>query len=296
MIIRMGRVPEDLANADVRLLTMQARRGEEILLRFPGLMRVLVRDGEAIVDPVADADPDMIVACLLGKVQAALWYRRGLLPLHGSALAVGGRAVVILGRSGAGKSTLAATLAPLVNGVVVGDDTCVIDVADDCGGAVWPNTSVSRLWPDAVRALGASPESLARAPGFKDKRYMGDPNDVTTAPLPLALMIALETDDAICLPQVRSLKPLQAVATTFVHMHKPLVGKALHPQSHLLAMAARLCGGVPMVQALRPGEQGGDRTALAVLMERVIAEAMARPPSPSLQRPPSPSPQGDGAS
>lgn len=275
--IRIGAVPEHLEHADVCLNTMEARRGEAILLRFPGLMRVLVRDDEAVVDPAPGADPDLIAGCLLGKVQAALWYRRGLLPLHGSSVAVDGRAVVFVGESGAGKSTLAATLASRLGGVVVSDDTCVVQVRDDGGAEVWPNTSVSRLWPDAVLALGKTPESLPRAPGFKDKRYMGDPNQVMASPLPLALMVALEAVEGAGHPQLRLFKPPQAVVATFFNLQKPLVGKALHPESHLLAQAARLCRGVPVLGARRPSAGTGDRAALAVLVEQAIAETLARP-------------------
>lgn len=275
--IRLGVVPEHLANAEVCLRTIEARRGEAILLRFPGLMRVLVRDAEAVVDPVPQADPDMIACCLLGKVQAALWYRRGLLPLHGSALAVGGRAVVILGESGAGKSTLAATLASRIGGMVVSDDTCVVHVRDGGGAEVWPNTSMSRLWPDAVRALGKTPEDLPRAPGFKDKLFMGNKDEVTASPLPLALMVALEIDEGGTHPNLRLFKPPQAVVATFFNLQKPLVGKALRSESHLLAQAASLCRGVPMVQVRRPLVAKGDRTDLAVLVEQAIAEAMMLP-------------------
>lgn len=273
--IRVGAVPEYLENADVRLRTIEAQRGEAILLRFPGLMRVLVRDAEVVVDPVPQADLDMIACCLLGKVQAALWYRRGLLPLHGSALAVDGRAVAILGESGAGKSTLAATLASRIDGTVVSDDTCVVHVRDDGGAEVWPNTSMSRLWPDAVRALGKTPESLPRAPGFKDKLFMGNKDELPASPLPLALMVALEVDEESAHPNLRLFRPPQAVVATFFNLQKPLVGKALHPESRLLAQAARLCRGIPMVQVRRPRLGTGDRTDLAALVELAIAETMA---------------------
>jgi hypothetical protein len=272
--IRIGTVPEHLANADVCLNTIEAQRGKTILLRFPGLMRVLVSKAEVVVDPVAQADQDMISCCLLGKVQAALWYQRGMLPLHGSALVVDGRAVVIVGNSGAGKSTLAATLASRVGARVVSDDTCVVQVGDDGQAKVWPNTSMTRLWPDAVRSLGRSPESLPRAPGFKDKLFLGNKDEVTASPLPLALMIALELDETLTEPQLRPFKPPQAVVATFFNLQKPLIGKSLHPQSHLLTMAARLCGKVPMIQVRRPLSTTGDRTDIASLVEQAIAETM----------------------
>jgi hypothetical protein len=54
-------------------------------------------------------------------------------PLHGSAVAIGDRALLILGHSGAGKSTIAAGLRDRGFGFVT-DDACAIDAS----GLLWP--------------------------------------------------------------------------------------------------------------------------------------------------------------
>ena len=63
--------------------------------------------------------PDQLLACsrcrrtavrlyLLGTCMGALLFQRKLLPLHGSAVVINGKAYAFVGDSGAGKSTLAA--------------------------------------------------------------------------------------------------------------------------------------------------------------------------------------------
>jgi hypothetical protein len=131
------------------------------------------------------------VCYLLGPVLGFVLALRGRLCLHGSALAVGGRAFALVGASGAGKSTTAAALA-LRGQAVLTDDVLPLEA---CGEHVHvlPGYPRLRLWPDAVGLCGR-PDALPALTPTWAKRYL----DLTRAPcrfqagpLPLAAVYLL---------------------------------------------------------------------------------------------------------
>ena len=68
-----------------------------------------MRGGNRIsFSPAAGAEETAVRLYLLGTCMGALLFQRKLLPLHGSAVVINGKAYAFVGDSGAGKSTLAA--------------------------------------------------------------------------------------------------------------------------------------------------------------------------------------------
>jgi hypothetical protein len=98
-------------------------------------------------------NPSELRTYLLGSAFGALLIQRGLLVLHGNALEREGQAIVCLGASGAGKSTLACAL--MGQGwSLLADDL----VAVTPEGMVLPGIPRIKLWEDAMRSFGWSPE------------------------------------------------------------------------------------------------------------------------------------------
>ena len=87
----------------------------------------------------------------LGQVLSFSLLARGIEPLHGSAVAVGGRALVFLGDCGAGKSTLAAAM--IARGYpAVTDDVVVLQRAQD-EWVLEPGIPRLKLFPATARKL-----------------------------------------------------------------------------------------------------------------------------------------------
>ena len=105
--------------------------------------------------------------------------------LHAAALAVDGRAFVLLGPSGVGKSTLAARLA-LEGALLLGDDYAHIS-----DGLVRPACRPSRLWPESAALLGLPPLA-ANATG---KVEVSEPQGVVRGSDPVPLQEVLVVDD-----------------------------------------------------------------------------------------------------
>lgn len=135
-------------------------------------------------EPLTEADAAVY---LLGPVLGFIIRLRGIVPLHASAVMVGGRAVAFVGDAWAGKSTTAAAFASLGHAVLSDDLLPIVDV----NGAILAYPSHPRLtmWPDSARALfGAAKDLPALTPTY-DKRYVDLQNGDRFQPTPVPLEV-----------------------------------------------------------------------------------------------------------
>jgi len=107
---------------------------------------------------------------LLGPVMGFVLRRRGVTPLHASAVCVAGKAVVFCGDAQAGKSTTAAALG--LRGVpVLCEDIAALRLADN---RYWVEPGYPRvcLWPDSVAKLLGRGDALPLLTPNWEKRYL----------------------------------------------------------------------------------------------------------------------------
>ncbi|AKV00803.1 Serine kinase of the HPr protein, regulates carbohydrate metabolism [Labilithrix luteola] len=130
------------------------REGDDLVAEWVGIVRLTVgRDGRNVrFVPEPDAyEPDLEK---IRRGSAALLLRQleGKLALHGAAVSVDSRVLVLLGRSGQGKSTLAASLCQ-AGAALYADDAVAIESREG-GYVVAPTEANHWLDRDARRALG----------------------------------------------------------------------------------------------------------------------------------------------
>lgn len=153
---------------------------------------------------------------LRGPVLGLVLRLRGIVSLHASSVAVGARAVALLGTVGAGKSTTAAALVE-AGCRLLSDDVSAIRMEHE-RPFVLPGIPRVSLWPDAAAALygtGRTLPRLTRSDGvldWWDKRYIDiDPARFCQAPLPLSAVYVLGArTDAQVTPRVEPLSPKDA--------------------------------------------------------------------------------------
>lgn len=106
---------------------------------------------------------------LTGSVLAFVLRLRGVACIHGSAIAIGGKAVAVVGPSGSGKSSTAASFARLGYAVLTDD---LIALRETPRGFV-VESALPRvhLWPQSASSLVESWDALPRiAPGWDKRR------------------------------------------------------------------------------------------------------------------------------
>lgn len=98
---------------------------------------------------------------VLGRVFALAFHQAGVLTLHGSAVAIGGRGLCFLAPKFHGKSTTAAALVD-AGGTLLADDLVVVD---DPGGepVLRPTLATVHLWPDSARHVGRGAREVEEA-------------------------------------------------------------------------------------------------------------------------------------
>lgn len=160
--ILRGTVPRSLASAVDKCAYWQTAP-DALLLDVDKVARCLVFDrGRRVRVALAQGGGDAIV-CLVDSILAACLQMRGILALHGSAIATAEGAVLFVGPVGAGKSTLSAAL--IDRGYSLLADGIVGIVAAEAGAplalAGFPSV---RLWPEALRDLDQQWRRSAGAP------------------------------------------------------------------------------------------------------------------------------------
>lgn len=157
---------------------------------------------------------------LLGPILGFIQRIRNIVCLHASAIAISGRAVVLVGNPGSGKSTTAAAFAQ--QGYAILSDDVVPLVDHDGIFLIQPAYPRIRLWDSSVFALFGSANALPRLvpthPTW-NKRYL-DLNqwgyNFQQKPLPLAAIyyLNLRSDNPLC-PYIEPM-PVQEQLMTLI--------------------------------------------------------------------------------
>lgn len=254
--IETGSVPDDWSDRVPVSPRQSVAADGSVLLRIPGLLRMLVMAGNRIVLDL-DAPEDMgWQAFLLGSGLGFLCHQRGLFPLHAACLVVRGRTIAIAGVQGVGKSTLSSAL--LARGHrLLSDDVTVLQIVDG-RPQVLPAFPRLKLWGDSVRHLGLAKDKVAFVRGGMEKYDLPPATGFDPAARPLDHVVLL-TQGAR--PEVKAIARSLVVPEVRAHVFRPKVAHALGRDAQLFMQTAALAGAVPVHRVTR----GGDFAHLSML-------------------------------
>lgn len=152
---------------------------------------------------------------LLGPVIGFVLRLRGIVSLHASAVAVDDHAIALVGMPGAGKSTTAAAFA--CSGFPVLSDDIVALSREGEQWLVQVGYPRVNLWPDSVRTLFGSEDSLPQITPTWDKRYLPlgqNGHHFASNPLPLGAIYILDSrDSTLTAPMVEAVSAKEALIT-----------------------------------------------------------------------------------
>ncbi|KAA8997576.1 hypothetical protein F4V43_17600 [Paenibacillus spiritus] len=168
--IREGRLPVEIPGPETEPAC--ARIGEDgFAFRVPEIGRFLVTGDSILVEKDERNGTDSHLLFVLGTCMGALLMQRNLLPVHGSALQVGDKHIILTGESGAGKSTLAAAFNRRGYSFLA-DDVSALEEKGDGSFEIVPAFPRQKLWRDTAEHFFGSAEGLERIPGSRDKYHV----------------------------------------------------------------------------------------------------------------------------
>ncbi|WP_318505235.1 aldolase [Bacillus sp. T3] len=128
--------------------------GNSLIFQIPSVATFYIQEGKKItVSPLMGSDEDEIRLYILGTCMGAILMQRRVLPLHGSAVAVDGKAYAFIGDSGVGKSTLASAF--LENGYeLISDDLIPVSISSDNIPFIFPAYPQQKLWQESLDEFG----------------------------------------------------------------------------------------------------------------------------------------------
>lgn len=160
--------------------------GNQVLIRVPDTAIFCMRNGESIiVSPYEGSEDDKIRLYILGTCMGVILMQKRILPLHGSAIAINGKAYAVLGVSGAGKSTLATIL--LEKGhKLLSDDLIAVRLTQDHIPLVMPSYPQQKIWQETIDQLGMNSTDFQPLFERETKFAVPVPSRFCENPLPLA--------------------------------------------------------------------------------------------------------------
>nr|UXE46008.1 hypothetical protein Hi04_10k_c554_00007 [uncultured bacterium] len=242
-------------------------------LRWAGLFEFLISaDGRRVeYRKLRGATLESFSTYLLGQILSFSLIARGAEPLHGTVVALDGRAVGFLGGCGQGKSTLGAAMLQC-GGRLVTDDLVALTLG---GGSylVQPGPARIKLFPAVARALIGHKEAAARLNSGTRKLILPlAGSEVMSRPVPLAALYVLSRSRESRKVSIQSLPPsdrlLEIVAGSFNSM--VLERERLKRQ---FEFAAQLSARVPIKRLRYPSRLA----SLPAVCEAVAADLRALP-------------------
>jgi len=191
-----------------------------VLFRIPHAGIFAVENGRSIkVCPDSGADAGEIRLLILGTCMGAALMQRGLYPLHGSAVEIGGKAYAFIGESGAGKSTLASAF--LNQGFrLLTDDVIPVSITSDSIPVVTPSYPQQKLWQESLDHFGVTDHRYDSIYGRHEKYLIPVLSSYCDQPLPLAGIFELSADGGGPRATAEPLGKLERIHTLFTHTYR----------------------------------------------------------------------------
>lgn len=244
--------------------------GSMVIFRVDNTAIFCIKDGkEIIVSPMHCGDVDKIRLYILGSCMGALLIQREVLPLHGSAIAINGKAYAFIGESGAGKSTLASVF---INQdySLLSDDVIAISTSQNEIPIVYPSYPQQKLWQESLHEFQLNTSNFRPLFERETKYAIPVPHNYFGEPLPLAGVFELVKTENNKI-EINSISGLQRLQTLYRNTYRNFLIDRLGVREWHFNITANLAHKVFAYQLRRP-INGFTAHDLASLVINTISE------------------------
>ncbi len=171
--------------------------------------------------------------------------QRQQLVLHGTTVALAGRALVICGASGSGKSSLSAALLQ-ADYALVADDLCVINQQQQ----VELGFADLKIWQESATHLAIDNQQLQPIrPNVTKFSWLGPKRSKQN--VPLAAIVILKQAD-VSVSELKQLNGMHKLMPLVAEIYQPWIGQGLQVKPKQVALIANYLANVPVFVFERP--------------------------------------------
>lgn len=226
--------------------------GNKIIFNIPNVAIFCIQEGKKIIiSPAIGSLIDEIRLYVLGSCMGALLLQRKVLPLHGSAVAIDGKAYAFVGESGVGKSTLASAF--LNRGYhLLSDDVIAVSYnSDQQIPMVTPAYPQQKLWQESMDHFGM--DSTRYQPLFQRETKFSVPvsKKYVSNPLPLVGIYELVKSEKDRI-EIHRIPRLESLPVLYHHTFRNFLVHRLGLTSWHFEMTAMLTNQLNVFRLQRP--------------------------------------------
>jgi hypothetical protein len=270
--------------ADLNKLWLEKAEKEEqyfvieetsILFRMPNVAIFLIRNGnEILVTPTDGVKEDYIRLYVLGTCMGAILMQRKILPLHGSAIAINGKAYAIVGDSGAGKSTLASAF--INKGYsLLSDDVIPVTLNEDHTPIVTPAYPQQKLWLESINHFGMDSEGYRRIIDRETKFAIPVSTDFANQSMPLAGVIELvKTENEEI--EITPIQSLERLHTLFTHTYRNFFINPAGLMEWHFSTTAKMVNQIDLFRLSRPISRFTAHDLTELIVTKVVQEEIVK--------------------
>lgn len=229
-----------------------------------------IENGNCIkIYPFKDANEDQIRLYVLGTCMGALLLQRKIFPLHGSAIAINGKAYAFIGDSGAGKSTLASAF--LNRGYeLLSDDVIAVTFSNiENTPIVIPSYPQQKLWQKSLSNLGINKTQYRPIYGRETKFCIPVSTQYHEKPLPLAGVFELLKSDTPKV-EINEIEKLTRIQTLLKHTYRSYLVPRLEIQDWHFNSSINIINHVSMFQLHRPNNHFTANELASLTLENIF--------------------------
>ncbi|MCA0172249.1 aldolase [Bacillus sp. RAR_GA_16] len=194
---------------------------DAVMFNVPDISIFSIQEGKNITySPGINFDEDVVRLYILGTCMGVLLMQNRILPLHGSAIAIDGKAYAIIGDSGAGKSTLASMF--LQNGYhLLTDDVIALSFDNNkTVPEVTPSYPQQKLWENSLNIFGKKTTDYRSIYGRENKYSIPVNAEFFKEPLVLGGIFELVKNKEVDNVQIKEISKLEKFKTIFTHTYR----------------------------------------------------------------------------
>ncbi|WP_242237835.1 aldolase [Bacillus cereus group sp. BfR-BA-01316] len=246
---------------------------EVVMFHVPQTAIFSIQAGEKITfSPMPGADENKIRLYILGTCMGALLMQRKVLPLHGSVIAIDGKAYALIGDSGAGKSTLSSAF--LSKGYqLLSDDIVAVSLLCKNTPMVHPSYPQQKLWQESLDEFGM--EITQYSPLFERETKYAVPvnSQFFPDPLPLAGVIELVKAQGEDIEMTR-IEGLTRLYKLYYHTFRSSLISKLGLMEWHFETSSDIASGMEMFQLRRPDSRFTAHELVQVILNTIQKGSM----------------------